>query len=150
MNFIITVAQGAGKIAVGNRKVYYYRRNNASSATTQFNVESIFNGEKALDIIERNLAFEDNYVKDMMLLHRCMYNVGAVVKIVNNGKKKEYGKDYVRWTCFNRKNIAKIIKSKYVPIYRKLLLTAGCISPEILAKFDIVRRKRIYRNSIGD
>ena len=55
LNFIITVAQLAGKIAVGNRKVYYYRRNNAASATTRFNIHTLQSNTQSLDLIEQNL-----------------------------------------------------------------------------------------------
>ncbi len=148
LNFIINVAQKSNQIAVGNRKVYYYRRNNALSATTKFNIESVYNGEKALDIIESNLIERSEELNYMMLLHRSMYNIGAIVKIINNNKKNEYRKDYVRWLNFNRKNIKKIVKSKYISVYRKMLLLGGCISPKIIAFLDIIRRKRIVDSSV--
>lgn len=150
MNFITSVAQKSNRIAVGSRKVYYYRRNNAMSATTKFNIESVYNGEKALNIIENGFVEHSEELDAMVLLHRAMYNIGAIVKIINNNKKDEYKEDYVRWLSFNRKNIFKIIKSGYIPLYRKGLLLGGCVSPRLMAFLDIIRRKRIATDSVDD
>ena len=51
LNFITSAAQNSLKVGVGNRKVYYYRRNNEMSATSKFNIEKFRNGEKAIEII---------------------------------------------------------------------------------------------------
>ena len=150
LNFITLVAQKSNRIAVGNRKVYYYRRNNAMSATTKFNIKSIYNGEQALNMIENSFAEHSEELDDMMLLHRAMYNFGAVVKIINNNKKSEYKENYTRWMSFNRKNIIKIVKSRYISLYRKGLLLGGCVLPRLIALLDTVRRKRIAANSVGD
>lgn len=52
LHFITAVAQKANCVAVGNQKTYYYRRNNAFSATTKFRIESVYNGEKSINRIE--------------------------------------------------------------------------------------------------
>lgn len=150
LNFITSVAQKSNRIAVGNRKAYYYRRNNAMSATTKFNIKSIYNGEQALDMIEKDFAEHSEELDSMMLLHRAMYNIGAIVKLINNNKKREYKEDYTRWMSFNRENIIKIVKSRYISLYRKGLLLGGCTSPRLMAFLDKVRRKRIASNSVED
>lgn len=148
LHFITTVAQRTNGVAVGNQKVYYYRRNNALSATTKFRIESVYNGEKSINRIENELTVSGDDVNDMLLLHRSMYNIGAITKLINNNVKKSYYSDYKRWLTFNRTNITHILRSKRIPMYRKLLLLGGCISPVLMARLDVWRRKKITADSV--
>ena len=45
-------------VAILNKKVYYYRRDNISSATTVFNIQKFINGYSALAKIEENLILK--------------------------------------------------------------------------------------------
>lgn len=83
--FITMVAQADNHVAVGNHKAYFYRRNNQTSATTKFKNESVYNGEKSIDRIEYNLTVRSKGTSHMLLLHRSMYYIGAIVKL------EEYG-----------------------------------------------------------
>lgn len=149
LHFITTVAQRANGVAVGNQKAYYYRRNNALSATTKFRIESVYNGETSINRIENELTVLEDDVSDMLLLHRAMYNIGAITKLINNNVKKQYLADYKRWLKFNRTNIVKILRSKRISMYRKCLLLGGCISPTLMARLDIWRRKKIAVDSVS-
>lgn len=148
LHFITTVAQRANCVAVGNQKVYYYRRNNALSATTKFRIESVYNGEKSIDRIENELTVSGDNVRDMLLLHRAMYNIGAITKLLNNNVKEQYLSDYKRWLKFNRANITRILSSKIISMYRKFLLLGGCASPSLMARLDVWRRKKIAADSV--
>lgn len=148
LHFITTVAQRANCVAVGNQKAYYYRRNNALSATTKFRIESVYNGEKSINRIENELTVSGDDVNDMLLLHRSMYNIGAITKLINNNVKKQYLSDYKRWLKFNRRNIVRILRSKRISMYRKCLLLGGCVSPALMARLDVWRRKRIAADSV--
>lgn len=148
LHFITTVAQRANCVAVGNQKVYYYRRNNALSATTKFRIESVYNGEKSIDRIENELTVSGDNVRDMLLLHRAMYNIGAITKLLNNNVKEQYLSDYKRWLKFNRANITRILSNKRVSMYRKFLLLGGCASPSLMARLDVWRRKKIAADSV--
>lgn len=148
LHFITMVAQKANCVAVGNQKVYYYRRNNALSATTKFKIESVYNGEKSINRIEKGLTVSGDNISDMLLLHRAMYNIGAITKLINNSVKAQYLSDYKRWLKFNRTNIVKILGSKRISMYRKCLLLGGCISPSLMARLDVWRRKKIAADSV--
>lgn len=148
LHFITTVAQRANCVAVGNQKVYYYRRNNALSATTKFRIESVYNGEKSIDRIENEITVSGDNVRDMLLLHRAMYNIGAITKLLNNNVKEQYLSDYKRWLKFNRANITRILSSKRISMYRKFLLLGGCASPSLMARLDVWRRKKIAADSV--
>lgn len=146
--FITMAAQAANHVAVGNHKAYYYRRNNQTSVTTKFKIESVYNGEKSIEQIERDLKIDSKGIQHMLLLHRSMYYIGAIVKLEENKKTGEYRTEYDRWLSFIRKHIGEIISYKDVPMYRKLLLTGGCISPKLMTRLNVWRKERIARNSV--
>lgn len=148
LNFIITVAQLAGQVGVGNRKVYYYRRNNVASATSQFDIRKIYNGIVSLDRIEKNLWVHTPQITTMLLLHRSMFYLAAAVRIITAGQLKIYAQKYKEYISYVRRNYSKLLFNREVSLYRKCLLGAGCVSPWLLSKLDIIRRKRIVANSI--
>jgi len=150
LTFITTVSQKSESIGVGNRKVYYYRRNNEGSATTKFDINKLYNGEKALINIKNQLIIDSPKVNTMFNLHLSLYSLGALVKIKSNNLEKEYLQDYKRWKTYVRKNALKLTFNGDVSIYRKLMLFGGSLSPWIMMKLDTIRRKRISDKSVND
>ena len=148
LHFIIMSAQAAKVVGVGNRKVYYYRRNNELSATTKFDIMKMYNGENAIETIDCSLQLRNEKVDAMLELHRCMFVLGAVVKVIANRMKKQYSEDYKRWLRYLRSNVPHLLKCPYISLYRKLLLFGGCTLPGIVAFLDVYRRKRIVCNSV--
>lgn len=148
LTYIVSAAQKSNFVAVGNRRVYYYRRNNDVSATTKFNIEKFRNGEKALQKIKENIFLSDAKIETFWNLHFHIFVLGAMVKIKQNRKMKDYREDYIHYRKLLRRNLLELIFSGDVSNYRKSLLLAGCISPGILSKFDYYRRKKIAKNSI--
>lgn len=53
-NFNTAAFQRANHVVVGNRRVYYYRRDNSNSATTKFSMDKWINGLMAIDVIKEN------------------------------------------------------------------------------------------------
>lgn len=148
--FITTFSQLANSVAVGNRKVYFYRKDNQNSATTKFSIENLRNGWKSLSFIERDLKIKSQQVDTMLLLHKCNFSAGAIVRIRATGVKDAYYEDYKYWKNYLCANTLKLMLEKKVSIYRKLLLLCGCISPALLTELDILRRKQIVKNSVRD
>lgn len=148
LNFIIQCAQKASKVGIGNKKVYYYRRNNNQSATTKFNIEKYRNGEKSLDIIKKNIILNGQKIEDMYLLHRSLFSLGAIVKIIENKCKKQYIEDYKRYKQYLRINLKSILRSKNVSFYRKCLLLSGLFFPSLVSKMDNCRRQKLQNDSI--
>jgi glycosyltransferase involved in cell wall biosynthesis len=150
LTFITTVSQISKSVGVGNRKVYYYRRNNEDSATTKFDINKLYNGERALKNIRKQLTINSPKVITMLNLHLCIFSLGALVKIKSNRVEKEYLKDYKRWKSYIRHNVPKLIFNRETSVYRKLLLIGGCLSPWLMMKLDTTRRRYISANSVGD
>ena len=150
LTLITVVAQISESVGVGNRKVYYYRRNNENSATTKFDISKVHNGERALKNITKHLIINTPKINKMLNYHLCLYRLGAVVKIKSNRVEKEYLEDYKNWLSYIRHNFYKFILFEELSTYRKLLLIGGAISPWVMMKLDTVRRRRIFVNSIDD
>lgn len=146
--FITTVAQLAKCIAVTNRKIYFYRKDNQESATTRFSIDNLHNGWKSLSYIERDMRIDDKQVNTMLLLHKCNFAIGAVTRIRTFGAQRMYWEDYKWWLSYVRENTPKLILKKSVRVYRKMLLLCGCISPVLITELDKMRRKRIFLKSV--
>ncbi len=148
LTFITEVSQASNSVGVGNRKVYHYRRNNETSATTKFDIRKIYNGEQALINIKNKLVIKSDKVNTMFNYHLCLYRLGALVKIKSNHVENEYLEDYSRWLSYIRRNSFKFIFFDGLSVYRKLLLLGGCVSPFIMMKLDAIRRRHIFINSV--
>lgn len=148
LRFITQVSQAATRIVLGRRKVYYYRRNNYASATSQFNISKFINGEKSIDLISKDLRIKNKSVKEMLAWHSCQFYMGIVVRMKSAHKVAEY-KEYYKSSLNNvRRNTWKFIFSKGITTYKKALLVGCCISPTIMALLDDIRRRKIAKNSI--
>ena len=148
LSFITTAAQLSDCVGVGCKKVYYYRRNNELSATSKFNIDKLHNGEKALNQIGENLIKSDNKVNDMLILHKSLFSLGALTRICANKTQSIYKAEYRHWLKLLRGNLKTILFSKYISLYRKLMVLGGCVSPWIMMKMDAYRRKKIVRKSV--
>lgn len=148
LTFTSTLAQHSGGIGLGNRKVYYYRRNNEISATTKFNIEKMRNGEIALNKLKDNITIKSDAIDTMWLLHMCTFYLGAIVRIKALKLIQAYRTEYREWSKFLKKNVPTLILKKNISLYRKCMLIVGCVSPGLLAKMDKKRRKSIAQNSV--
>lgn len=150
MSFLTEAAQLCNSVVVGNRKVYYYRRDNGDSATTTFDIQNFYNGEKALRSVKERLKVHSEKIDTMWLWHMSMFYLGAIVKVKANHSETAYSIDYRRWKSYIRGNYLKLAFVNYIPIYRRLMLLGGCISPWLMAKLDQKRRKYIFNHSVKD
>lgn len=148
LNFYTTFAQLCTKVGIGNRKVYYYRRDNYDSATTKFNIKALINGDLAIDEIRKNLKLHASCISLILDLHKCLFNMGAVVRIKANHKEKEYTQEYANFKAYLHKHTLEFLFKCEVPLYQKGLLIGTCISPSLMAWLDSLRRKHIAANSV--
>lgn len=148
LSFITTVSQLANNICTGEKRVYFYRKNNSNSATTVFDIHKINNGEKSILRIKNTLRLNSRLIDDMIVLHLSVYYLGAIVNLINYHQKNEYISEYKKWMQYVRKHLWKLLGNSNVSLYRKCMLLGGACFPEIIAKLDVIRRKRIVKNSI--
>lgn len=102
LSFIIMAANLSKKIGIGNKKKYYYRRDNQISATTNFNIEKIINGEKSLlNIKSKYINNEKSY--KMWLLHMTTYYLGALLRVKANHLENQYAFECKKWEKYIKK-----------------------------------------------
>lgn len=61
-NFNVACFQRANKIAISNRKIYYYRRDNSTSATTKFSIEKCENSLYAIELMKSKFIIQSNRI----------------------------------------------------------------------------------------
>ena len=148
--FICMCAQKANKVIVGERKVYYYRRNNYASVCTSFNIKNFYNGSASIDAIERDLTIKTPNVMGMLGWQRCQFKMGTVVRIKSANVVSEHKEYYNECLSYVRRHFWESLPLKGVSLYKKGLLVGTAMCPYIMAKLDIWRRKHIQRNSVYD
>lgn len=148
LQFIVNAAERSNQVAVGSRRVYYYRRNNEASATSKFDVEKLRNGEKSLLVILEQTDTKDKEIMEAWLLHHATFCLGATIKILAAHGKKEFQSDYNHFQKGLRDKYWRVMRQRKVSFYRKLMLTGGMIWPWLVMKLDQIRRKRLAENSI--
>ncbi len=147
LQFTSMIAQHCNTMTLGERKVYYYRRSNEASATTKFDIQKMYNGEKALHKIKKEITIKSDLIDNMFDLHMAMFCLGAITKLINAEQKSKYTNDYKRWKAILKRNTYRLILTKDVSLYRKMMLCGGLISPQLLAFLDKKRRKKISQGS---
>ena len=148
--FITRCSQMANKVIVGEKKVYYYRRNNYASVCTTFNIRNFYNGSASIDAIERDLMIKTPKVLGMLGWQRCQFKMGTVVRIKSADVVSEYKDYYKESLSYVRRHLWESLPLKGVGLYKKGLLIGTAISPWIMAKLDVLRRKRIQSNSVSE
>ena len=149
LNFITLAADRAKAICVGQRKVYYYRRNNETSATTSFDIKKMRNGDAALDRIQSEIQCKSRAIDDVFCLHKGLFALGAMTRIINNRVKRVYKDEYLRWKRMLRDNTFRITFSKNISMYRRFMLWGGVLCPSLMARLDVIRRRKISDNSFS-
>lgn len=56
-NFNCLAFQAVDRVAIGNRRLYHYRKDNANSVTTKFDVNKWENGIHAIELIKQHMKF---------------------------------------------------------------------------------------------
>lgn len=89
LNFIIKAANAADKIVVGNKKLYYYRKDNSNSATTVINVPKFINAIEALDRLKYDSLINSSKVGEAWFAHKYLATFYAyrAIQITDNISK---------------------------------------------------------------
>lgn len=138
-NFNTLAFQKAARVAIGNRKVYCYRRDNAESAMTKFSLEKCKMAIKAIGIIKDHLCVHSNSLEDACRFaywHTCgdMYNWMVLAK-VQTKYPDMYRECYQAVRKYSFKAVRAPLNSK-----ERLRAILQCIHPRLLATVLEMRR----------
>lgn len=120
-NFNVDVFQRTNKLVSSNRKIYYYRRNNPTSAMTVFSEEKCLNGISALEIMKNNLIFDSRRILNAWKYANWRTHSDFYDMIVLSKSTKKCSKLYKRCKRVVKKDGITALK---VPISKKDLVRA--------------------------
>lgn len=141
--FISDCSQRIEKIAVGRKRVYYYRLNNAMSATTLPDIRQGFGALEALDNIEKNLIIRTPKVMASIQNHRYKNRVWTLQIILETNQIEKYRDAYKDCIKYIRKNGIKVATNnrKYFGD-RGIRTMARSILPTAFARYEIRKKNK--------
>ena len=145
-NFNVACFQKEKKVIISNYKVYYYRRDNATSATSYFSIKKCENSIYAMKIMNENLLIRtDHVINSWKYAIWRTYSDAFDYMCLGNGKKEnlEKFKEYKYYIKNNYKTYKKVDISKKDK-YRAILMG---IFPEVIP-FILKCRRFIYKIKI--
>lgn len=103
-NFNVACFQRANKVVISNRKIYYYRRDNNTSATTKFSIKKCENSLYAMELMKKKFVIKSDRVLNSWEYAKWRTYSDAFDYIcLGNGKKdnREKYKEYKRYVKKN-------------------------------------------------
>lgn len=147
LRFITTVSMQSEKIGVGRRKVYYYRRNNAESATIKFSIKKCRNGWKSLQRIKDSITLDDDELDSRLFEHMNLFAINSMIGILQNNVQMKYQKDYEYWKAFIHKNAKRFLLNKYIENKQKFKMIIMIFNPDLLANYSLRKKSRVFDNN---
>ena len=149
--FINEAAQRANHIGVGCRKVYYYRLNNVSSATTKYDVRQSVGALYALEGIEKDLIIRTPYVMNALYQHIWLNHFWNLRQILATNTKEENDELFQKSLGYVKENAFSVARAE-VLFSKKIKYCLTGIFPVIAARlknilFDLKLRVDVRRHN---
>lgn len=148
LHFTVKAVQYANCVSISNKKIYYYRRNVSTSATTQFNIKMYSNNEHSLNIIMKERKINSKNFDIMWHLFRAHLFVSGILAIESNSVREKYIDEYNYWMKTVKADLSMLISSEIVPFKSKVRLLIATIFPKPWAMLAKFKRKRIFKKSV--
>ena len=143
--FISDCSQRANQIAVGHRRVYYYRLNNPDSATTLPDIRQGLGALEALNGIERDLIIKSQSVITSIHHHRWANHLYTLRIIIENKSQREHAELYRECLKYISKNGFKVARESRTFKYA-IRVIAISIFPIVTSKYEIWKKNIEFRN----
>ena len=144
-NFNVDSFQRANKVLIGYKKVYYYRRDNETSATTKFSIEKWKNGLNAIDVMKKRFVNISPKLLRAWRFAKWRTNVDVYSLLVTSKSKSKYKEFYKKCKRNGRKYfyLAFINPTSKKEKARAILML---LYPSIIPKLVVKRRRRYSVN----
>ena len=143
-NFNTTAFQRANKVAIGYKRIYFYRRDNFSSATTNFSVEKWENGIFAINNIKKNMILHSKKLENAWRYafwhtHCDAYNFMIMAK----GKKENI--DFYRKCLKVIRNMSQYAFTVKIRPREKFRAVIMFFIPRLIPFLMTIRNKRFFK-----
>lgn len=135
-NFNTMAFQRANKVVEGNRRVYFYRRDNPTSATTVFKLEKWQNAIFAIDNIHKDLIIHSPNIEKAWAYANWHTHCDAFNFLVMAGADREYPLEYKGWKRIVRRKAytAFLVKISLREKIRAIIMAAvPCLMPWMIS-----------------
>ena len=145
-NFNTMAFQRANKIVEGNRRIYFYRRDNPTSATTKFRIDKWENAIYAIENIHKDLILHSDSIEVAWNYANWHTHCDAFNFLVISGEYKTYREEYKEWKCVSQKN-AKYAFFVDIQLKEKVRALLMLVCPRLIPWLINQRNKRYYKGA---
>ena len=135
-NFNTYAFQRADRVAIGHKQIYFYRRNNLSSATVEFNKERWENGFYAIDCIQKDIFIKTKNIENAVKFARWHTYFDAFNNAYCANAKKTEKNFYKKCRSYTKKHFYSAFKVN-VSCKERLRALISFIFPELIAKRNL-------------
>lgn len=135
-------AQASGKVAMGHRRIYYYRMNNENSGLTDYKVEMGFNAQENIQLIKDSLT-----IRTPKTLNACDWHIWknysySLFLIVATGQQKRYADRYFDCIVNLRRRLPSVLFKSEVKPKTKLRMLVQGLAPVLYSRLRYISEQR--------
>lgn len=145
-NFNTACFQRANKVVAGHKKIYFYRRNNPSSATTKFSVKKWENGLFAIENIKKDFVIKSSKIMEAWKYANWHTHCDVFNLLVIAGAEKQHPEMYKKCLHIAKKQAWYSFKLP-IRFREKIRAIIVMIYPRLIPKLMIARNKRYMKES---
>lgn len=142
-NFNTAAFQRANIVGVGNRRIYFYRRDNPTSATTKFSIDKWINGLMAIEVIQNNFIIKTQKLENAWKFANWRTHSDVYDLMVLSSAENKYPEMYRKCLYVTR---TKALYSFKVPtsFREKIRAIIMMICPRLIPQLMIWRRIKYH------
>lgn len=138
-------AQASGKVAVGHRRIYYYRMNNENSGLTDYKVEMGLNAQENIQLIKDSLV-----IRTAKTLNACDWHIWknygyTLFLIVATGQRELYEKQYRDCIHSLRRLLPSVLVKSELGFGEKIRMVAHGLAPVTYSRLMLMKERRARR-----
>lgn len=143
-NFNSMAFQRANKIVEGTRRVYFYRRDNPTSATTKFVLKKWENAIYAIENIHKDMILHSNNLEKAWEYANWHTHCDAYNFLVMAGDEKKYPDVYIKWKKVVKEKAFTAFKVK-IPFREKVRAIIMMFIPRLMPWMISQRNKKYMK-----
>lgn len=145
-NFNTMAFQRANRIVEGNKRIYFYRRDNPTSATTEFTLKKWQNAIYAIENIHNDMIIHTKNMEIAWYYANWHTHCDAFNFLVMSGNEKKYPNEYIAWKKYVRQNAICAFSVNIIP-KEKIRAIIMMVCPKLMPWLISKRNKKFLNYS---